>query len=116
MATESEHKQQARHNQTFLGTIDANHFPDWVATVAFYEAVHLIEMFFAHKVLYPGGSHTKRNNVLKRSYPAIWKDYRPLYAFSRLARYWCMKVTPENADYIRKRLRRVEEAINRLTA
>jgi hypothetical protein len=111
MATESEHRQQAEQNGAFLATIDQERFPEWVVTVAFYKAVHLIEMVFAHDSRKPGGSHGRRNQVLKRHYPDIWKQYRPLYTFSRMARYWCVPVTREYVTYVLRRLGRVENLV-----
>lgn len=116
MATESEHKRQAEHNQEFLSTIDPNRFPDWIATVAFYTAVHLVEQLFAHESRPAGGSHLNSNSTLKRDYPELWKEYRPLYAFSRMGRYWCMAVDPVHVSYVKWRLGRVEQIINTLLA
>lgn len=115
MATEAEHRKQADHNQACLDSIDKTRFPDWAATVAFYKAVHLVEMLLAKRNLgYRGGSHTRRNNILKKDYPAVWRDYRPLYAFSRVARYWCLKVKPDDYSYIARRLDRVERTVESL--
>jgi hypothetical protein len=114
MATESEHRQQAQHNAELLATFDHARFPDWAATVAFYQAVHLIEMLFAHDGRTPSGSHKTRNQILKRHYPDLWKEYRPLYAFSRTARYWCMKVNDTHVAYVLRRLRRVEHIVAEL--
>jgi hypothetical protein len=109
MAMAHEHKRQAQHNQECLDTIDTNRFPDWAATVAFYKAVHLVEMLFVTKALANlSGSHVKRNNLLKKKYPKIWMGYRPLYAFSRTARYWCLRVKPEHWPYLLKRLGKVQ--------
>lgn len=41
--------QQAVTNQTFLHVIDETLFPDWVVTVAFYKAVHLVEELLVRK-------------------------------------------------------------------
>ena len=110
MATESDHLKQADHNQRFLGEIDSNKFPDWAATVAFYTAVHL-----AQALLKRGGdtcnSHTTRNRKLRSKYPAIWKLYQPLYSYSRLARYWCMKVKPADIPYLTRRLAKVDREV-----
>ena len=35
MATASDHKKQAEHNQLFFTTIDHDKYPDWGATVIF---------------------------------------------------------------------------------
>jgi hypothetical protein len=42
MADEAGHLTKAQSNRRFLETIDDG-FPDWLAIVAFYTAVHLIE-------------------------------------------------------------------------
>jgi hypothetical protein len=112
MATEQQHREQAEHNQRFLDAIDPARFPDWVATVAFYKSVHLVQMLFVRKA-HDSGSHQKRNNILKRHYPEIWKEYRPLYAFSRLTRYRCYQATTADLTYLLRRLGRTEEAVRR---
>ena len=115
MATEAEHRKQAEHNRTFLNAIDKKAFPDWWVTVAFYSAVHLIEAFLARQTPRPhSGSHTRRNNILKRQYDALWREYRPLYAFSRLARYRCYSVQPEHLTYVERRLGRLEDALRKM--
>jgi hypothetical protein len=85
------------------------------ATVAFDKAVHLVEMLLAKRSLaHLSGSHTKRNQLLKTRFVTIWKDYRPLYAFSRQARYWCLAVRPSHIPPIIKRLRHLEGTIGKL--
>lgn len=110
MATESDHLRQAQHNQRFLNSIDCAQYPDWAATVAFYTAVHLAQALIKH-----GGdscnSHKSRNNKLRKKYPAVWKLYQPLYSYSRLARYWCMKVKASDIPYLTRRLGKVEREV-----
>src|SRR5262245_1955393 len=115
MATEKEHLDQASHNQDMLCATDPNRFPDWVATVAFYQAVHLVEAMFVRKGLTnQSGSHVRRNQLLKRTFADLWKQYQPLYAFSRLARYRCYPVKPDHTVYVLRRLGRVEQIIQGL--
>ena len=111
MATETEHQAQAEHNHRFIESLDATRFPDWVITAAFYEAVHLVEMLFVHQGIRGSRGHVPRNNMLKRDHPKIWKDYRPLYAFSRLTRYHCYQVQSEHVEYCLRRLGRVQTTI-----
>jgi hypothetical protein len=110
MATDKEHLRQAQHNQELLDTIDRERFPDWAATVAFYKAVHLVQALF-HTTHDSCGSHSKRNGILREKFPEIWKQYQPLYTFSRLGRYWCMRVKTEHVQYILRRLGRVEAEV-----
>ena len=86
MATQPQHKKQAEHNQAFLKSIDADGFPDWYATVAFYKALHLVEMLLRKKKK-RSNNHVVRNRVLRTEFLAVWRDYKTLYSFSRLARY-----------------------------
>lgn len=92
MASESVHIALSNRNQDFLEKLLAEPVPfsDWIATVAFYKAVHVAEAVFACKE--PAASqhstdHSKRNHLLKTSYPQIWTYYSLLYRASRIARY-----------------------------
>jgi hypothetical protein len=116
MATESEHRNQAQHNGALLAVLDRNRFPDWIVTVAFYQAVHLVEMVFAHDIRPAGGSHIARNQTLKRHYPDLWREYRPIYTLSRTARYWCFAISSTQVDYALERLRHVEQVVVTLTS
>ena len=113
MATAEEHKQQALHNERFLATIDRDEYPDWAATVIFYAAVHRVQMLF-ETCGGVGGNHHQRNKTLRKLYLGVWKNYQPLYTFSRLSRYWCMKTKPEHIPYILRRYDRVVRAIDDL--
>src|SRR5260370_12086624 len=112
MATEDQNKQQADHNQSFLNCIDRGKYPDWVATVAFYKAVHLVQMLFMKRG-HDTGSHQKRNGILKRQYPELWKAYRPLFAFSRLTRYRCYRTTAAEVEYLLRHLGRTDTIITK---
>lgn len=61
----------------------------WAATVAFYAAVHLIEMLAARD----GVHHTRHSGVASRNWyvaqrhPSIYANFSALYSASLLARY-----------------------------
>ena len=110
MATESDHLRQAQHNHEFLNAIEQARFPDWAATVAFYTAVHLVQALLKRH----GencSSHNSRNRKLRQKFPAVWKLYQPLYTYSRLARYWCMKVKATDIPYLVRRLGKIEREV-----
>ncbi|MEX0716152.1 MAG: hypothetical protein WD066_06180 [Planctomycetaceae bacterium] len=115
MATAEEHENQAAHNHRFLGSIDRDEYPDWAATAIFYTAVHLVQMLFVKKGG-AGGSHIKRNKTLRTDCREVWKSYQPFYAFSRLSRYWCLRVSASDIPYLERRLERVRRTIQELTA
>jgi hypothetical protein len=113
MATEAAHLSKAESNQRFLDTI-SDEFADWLAIVAFYKAVHLVEAMFARQGA-PSHSHFHRNQRLKRHFPMIWKHFRPLFDASKLVRYSDHRISaPEiRRELIAKRLRAVETLVRR---
>ncbi len=101
MGTEAEHRQKAEHHRRFLATIP-DEYPDWLATVAFYIAVELIEGLLAERSGH-SRSHEDRKNAIRRDYPSIQKSYNSLYNASLDARY----ESPMNwrsADRVRREL------------
>lgn len=89
------HLAAARSNydlMTYLRTNRLNTDAGWVAVVAFYTALHVVEAVFA-KVRLGGVEHTAthydRRNVLRntRQYLKRWQHYRPLYDAASDARY-----------------------------
>lgn len=63
--------------------------PEWVATIAFYQALHVVEAAFAaEKPDHHSEKHKDRLERLKGPrYAHIFKEYRPLYVASLVARY-----------------------------
>jgi len=111
MASEAAHLQKAESNQTFLETI-SDQFADWLAIVAFYKAVHLVEAMFARDGD-PSHSHVDRNRRLKQRHPEIWLQFRPLYDASKWLRYTDRSISPQRIreELVGKRLRTVESLI-----
>lgn len=67
-------------------------FPEWVVTVAFYRALHIVEAVFYdddESSVDHTDQHSTRNRHLKqtRRYQNLWRHYRPLYNDSMVARY-----------------------------
>lgn len=92
MPNEKSHLALANHNQDLLDQLvpKVEEFPDWVATVAFYKALHVVEAVLAcGNPAQHGVDHPKRERTLKSNhkYKNIYQNYRPLYAASLVARY-----------------------------
>ena len=92
MPNEDSHITLAIHNQKVIDYLikDSEEYSDWITTVAFYKALHIIEaIFFKDKVIGHGHSHEDRERFLKnnKKYSHIFKNYRPLWAASMIARY-----------------------------
>jgi hypothetical protein len=92
MPSESAHITLACHNQAVISYLSKSleDNSDWIATIAFYKAVHLVEAVFARSPgIRHGHSHEARDQHLKsnRCFSNIYKHYRPLWEASMVARY-----------------------------
>lgn len=87
MGTTAQHQAKADHHLAFLRTIPDD-FPDWLATVAFYAAVELVERLLAERDLH-SKSHEDRNQCIRRDFRRIHKDFKALYNASLECRYGC---------------------------
>lgn len=92
MPAKAAHLKLARHNQDLLDHLvstQLEEFPDWIATVAFYKAVHLVEALFDHDSGLHSHSHRDREQRIDnmRRYEDIAEYYYPLETASILARY-----------------------------
>jgi hypothetical protein len=92
MPSRESHLLIADRNQKLIEHLrkDIDRFSEWITTVAFYKALHLIEAVFAgDPSIRHGRSHEHRDQCLKsrRHYAQLYKFYRPLWAASTVARY-----------------------------
>lgn len=91
MASESAHLALANRNQAILLHLlpDITRFGDWIAMIAFYKAVHVVEAAYANTLHTHSTSHNDREQRLKTftAMNPISKDYSHLLTASRIARY-----------------------------
>jgi hypothetical protein len=90
MGTATQHEEKARHHLQFLGTI-SDDYPDWLATVAFYAAVELIELLFADHDDFHSQNHEDRNRSIHQRFPRLAKPFKALYNASLDSRYQAME-------------------------
>jgi hypothetical protein len=115
MGTPAEHHEKARRHQLFLASI-SDEFPDWLATVAFYAAVELIELLLAERG-HHSKSHFERKEALKRHFPhpELNRAFNDLYNASLDARYLPSSTIPSAADVrailIGRRLAQIESYV-----
>lgn len=92
MASELDHIALANRNHEALSALlnaDGEH-PEWVATIAFYKALQIIEACFARQGIGHGHGHSKRLEVLhdkRRGFHSLCKHYEALLEASEIARY-----------------------------
>jgi hypothetical protein len=104
MATELEHIALANRNHDALCVLLAakDKHPEWVATIAFYKALQIVEATFANKGIGHGHGHTKRLQLLqdkKNGYAALVKHYEALIEASEVARYLGGKTAPAFSQF-----------------
>lgn len=92
MPTTEEHLAIAKRNEATLAYLleKVREHSEWVATVAFYTALHYVEAVFFHDLNGTHGhNHESRDRLLKctKRYENIYRHYRPLWEASVVARY-----------------------------
>ena len=92
MASEADHIAAANLNQRTLGHLcqDVSVHGPWVAVVAFYKALHIVEAVFANDPeIRHCTDHGSREMTLKRKtkYEHIHRQYAPLSRAATIARY-----------------------------
>jgi hypothetical protein len=117
MASEKDHIALANRNQQLLDhLIGENSFPDWITTVAFYKAIHVVEAVFANHLSRHSTSHAHREETLSRftAFEHIAKNFSHLLNESRNYRYLLAppgRLTMEQvkSQLVYKRLHAVEQ-------
>jgi hypothetical protein len=86
MPKPNQHQEKANHNRLFLDSISGTGPPDWMATVAFYTAVHLVEKLRAYKGEH-SRDHDERGTAVRNEFRSIQTAYHELFNLSLVARY-----------------------------
>ena len=129
MASSSNHIALANKNQLALNTLvqDASRHPEWVATIAFYKAIHVIEAACRNLGLKHPYNHKSRLELLrvKNELKPIYRHFKALYVASCIARYLhdhdsktdfssfvdYISASDVHRDLVQNRLKNVEDAL-----
>jgi hypothetical protein len=92
MPSEADHIVLANENQSAMEDLlgEGARFNGWIATIAFYKALHVVEAVFANQPLdreRHSANHATREAKIKRQFPGMWKPYFRLLSASKVARY-----------------------------
>ena len=116
MPAAAQHLEQYRRNKAFFEALFSYkpEQPEWMMTVAFYCAVHLVESWLA-SLSSPihNESHNDRMSCMDRvpELKRVRKPYIELEKDSRSARYGCVRFTFKHAEAARTRLSEIEAAL-----
>ena len=88
MPSSAEHRDKADRNRKLLDTLKTSGVPEWIAVVAFYTALHLVERLSACESIH-NANHQDRLAYLNRhkKHRVIHASFQTLYDASQIARY-----------------------------
>ena len=99
-------------------------FSEWITTIAFYKALHLVEALFAHDGAWHEKSHVSRELLLKATtrYSHIYEHYRSLWNASMVARYLqgesifsnYLSLEEVRSELLNHRLKKIEKSVSNL--
>jgi hypothetical protein len=112
----AEHLSKALGNEQFAKAIVLGTSTDveWVVTVFFYAAIHLIESFLATKSVH-SKNHSERNMHVSFWLRGIYREYRTLGDDSRMARYNVIPLVPGHAARAQQLMTKIKIEIERFT-
>jgi hypothetical protein len=110
------HRQQAEHNREIIAHLQqgGDVYLDWVVTVLFYTALHLVDQVLYHNARLNPRNHRQRHAAIANE-PAlapIYGDYRELEHQSRRSRYECARFTVDQVRRLSAHLVRIEQIVN----
>lgn len=116
MPSADEHYNQYLHNMKMLNSdiFKGDEFADWLVTVLFYGAVHLVEC----EISKVHGMHAKNHDVrfgwVSRTEPLknVCSEYSFLYFQSRRSRYECVKFSPGDLRIIKNNFTAIEKLLD----
>ena len=121
MPSKEAHEEQVRRNKQLIAypnfdTKTCGH-NDWVVTVAFYTALHLVEREFA-KIPYDCRDHKDREECMITSggkFRDVLRDYKTLKAASMKTRYTCCVFSPDETDKYLNYLNNIENKLGKVS-
>ncbi|AXO94323.1 MULTISPECIES: hypothetical protein [Bacillus cereus group] len=107
------HTDQYNKNKNFLNHLSTSKEPEhnWIITVAFYTALHLVEKELKNKGL-SATNHVNRNTLIGKQLKNIRKEYINLYRKSRESRYDCFIFKQVDSDWAINQLNIIESKLS----
>ena len=116
MPSESEHKRKYLENKGILENemnVESSRHYNWVTTIAFYAAVHLVEGELAKSNIH-NTNHADRGTIVERyaSFKKVRSQYKFLHDKSVIARYAGANMNREKAERALSCLKDIEKEIH----
>lgn len=114
------HQQQVHHNRQVIAHLQqaGDTYLDWVVTLLFYTALHLVDQVLYHNIQLNPRNHRQRHTALANEpmLASVYRDYRELEHQSRRSRYECAQFTVDNVRHLSARLARIEQVVNTIVS
>ena len=116
MPKSTEHKNKYIENKYIIDTVlnETNRMHcNWVATICFYAALHIVEMQLALDGIH-SKNHVEREENIQNSEKIptyVLSRYKQMYTTSILARYEASSVAPTIANQMRNYLKQITEKL-----
>ena len=97
MPVDTEHEWQISHNAQLLSEplldITETKYLDWVITIMFYKAVHVIDKALAERGVVDIWTHEKRNESIRKHLRGLFGHFQAFEELSRKTRYEVLRPT-----------------------
>lgn len=115
VAEEAKHKRKYLENKSILENemnVEKSEHYNWIATIAFYAALHLVEGELSKDKLH-SKTHSDRGNVVERyaAFRNIRTQYKNLHDRSIIARYEGSNISKKKAEQALEWLKDIEDEI-----
>lgn len=109
------HQQQVAHNEQVSAYLQqaGDTYLDWVVTVLFYTALHLVDQVLAYNAGRHPRNHRQRHAAMsqQRGLAPLYRDYRELEHQSRRSRYEAARFTAQEVQQLIGRLNRIKQQV-----
>ena len=110
------HQRQVAHNRAVAAYLEqaGDEHLDWVVTVDFYTAMHLMDQVLFHQQRLNPRNHQQRHAAIANTpeLSPLYADYRELEHQSRQSRYECVRFSKNEVESLKMRLNHIEQTIN----
>lgn len=109
------HQKQVEHNHQTTAYLQqaGDDYLDWVVTLLFYTALHLVDQVLYHTAQLHPRNHFQRHAAIANTLALtpIYPDYHELEHQSRRSRYECARFTSEEIERLSDGLARIEQVV-----
>ena len=114
------HQRKAEHNRRAIAHLQSagDEYLDWVVTVMFYTALHLVDQVLYHYTRANPRDHRQRHAAIASQVrlAPIYRDYREREWQSQRSRYECAPFTPAEVHALSARLDHIQQFVRSLVS